>query len=139
MSIKVNKCIKILVCMCIFVCMCLFLAYRLYTVVPRLVKFIDNLTNWYVRSNRKRLKVRISFILTSKIAFLVKAHCQPSSIFHRGPLNIIWSIVITMLLSYYTFSPFLWFDICSASLLIRCCHWWQRSSFCATDSDTIVG
>eukprot|EP00795_Rhopilema_esculentum_P000564 gene564-10252_t len=31
-------------------------AYRLYTVVPRLVKFIDNLTNWYVRSNRKRLK-----------------------------------------------------------------------------------
>ncbi|XP_065669203.1 isoleucine--tRNA ligase, cytoplasmic isoform X2 [Hydra vulgaris] len=31
-------------------------AYRLYTVVPRLMKFIDNLTNWYVRSNRKRLK-----------------------------------------------------------------------------------
>ena len=33
-------------------------AYRLYTVVPRLVKFVDNLTNWYVRMNRKRLKVR---------------------------------------------------------------------------------
>lgn len=31
-------------------------AYRLYTVVPRLVKFVDNLTNWYVRVNRKRLK-----------------------------------------------------------------------------------
>ena len=31
-------------------------AYRLYTVVPRLVKFVDNLTNWYVRLNRKRLK-----------------------------------------------------------------------------------
>ncbi|XP_065830323.1 isoleucine--tRNA ligase, cytoplasmic-like [Oscarella lobularis] len=31
-------------------------AYRLYTVVPRLVKFIDMLTNWYVRSNRKRIK-----------------------------------------------------------------------------------
>ncbi|KAF4524980.1 hypothetical protein B566_EDAN011908 [Ephemera danica] len=31
-------------------------AYRLYTVVPRLVQFIDNLTNWYVRMNRKRLK-----------------------------------------------------------------------------------
>eukprot|EP00002_Diphylleia_rotans_P038380 TRINITY_DN871_c0_g2_i3.p1 TRINITY_DN871_c0_g2~~TRINITY_DN871_c0_g2_i3.p1 ORF type:complete len:1086 (-),score=232.87 TRINITY_DN871_c0_g2_i3:2461-5718(-) len=30
--------------------------YRLYTVVPRLVKFIDQLTNWYVRFNRKRLK-----------------------------------------------------------------------------------
>lgn len=34
----------------------LFLAYRLYTVVPRLVKFVDLLTNWYVRSNRKRFK-----------------------------------------------------------------------------------
>ena len=32
------------------------LAYRLYTVVPRLVKFVDNLTNWYVRMNRRRLK-----------------------------------------------------------------------------------
>ena len=31
-------------------------AYRLYTVIPRLVKFIDNLTNWYVRMNRRRLK-----------------------------------------------------------------------------------
>uniref|UniRef100_A0A0A9VWV1 Isoleucine--tRNA ligase, cytoplasmic n=1 Tax=Lygus hesperus TaxID=30085 RepID=A0A0A9VWV1_LYGHE len=31
-------------------------AYRLYTVVPRLVQFIDNLTNWYVRMNRRRLK-----------------------------------------------------------------------------------
>merc|ERR1711874_547976 len=30
--------------------------YRLYTVIPRLVKFIDNLTNWYVRMNRRRLK-----------------------------------------------------------------------------------
>lgn len=32
-------------------------AYRLYTVVPVLVKFIDQLTNWYVRLNRRRLKV----------------------------------------------------------------------------------
>jgi isoleucyl-tRNA synthetase len=31
-------------------------AYHLYTVVPRLVKYIDNLTNWYVRMNRKRIK-----------------------------------------------------------------------------------
>lgn len=26
--------------------------------VPRLVKFVDVLTNWYVRMNRRRLKVR---------------------------------------------------------------------------------
>ena len=31
-------------------------AYRLYTVVPRLLEVIDLLTNWYVRFNRKRLK-----------------------------------------------------------------------------------
>lgn len=31
-------------------------AYRLYTVVPRLTKFIDLLTNWYVRLNRRRIK-----------------------------------------------------------------------------------
>jgi isoleucyl-tRNA synthetase len=31
-------------------------AYRLYTVVPRLVSFVNNLTNWYVRLNRNRLK-----------------------------------------------------------------------------------
>ncbi|KAI7835027.1 isoleucyl-tRNA synthetase [Kickxella alabastrina] len=31
-------------------------AYRLYTVVPRLLEMIDQLTNWYIRFNRKRLK-----------------------------------------------------------------------------------
>ncbi|KAJ2433461.1 isoleucine--tRNA ligase, partial [Coemansia sp. RSA 2424] len=31
-------------------------AYRLYTVVPRLLEMIDQLTNWYVRFNRRRLK-----------------------------------------------------------------------------------
>jgi isoleucyl-tRNA synthetase len=31
--------------------------YRLYTVVPQLVTFIEQLTNIYVRYNRKRLKV----------------------------------------------------------------------------------
>lgn len=32
------------------------IGYRLYTVVPRLLQVIDNLTNWYIRFNRKRLK-----------------------------------------------------------------------------------
>jgi isoleucyl-tRNA synthetase len=31
-------------------------AYRLYTIVPRLVDLVDELTNWYIRFNRKRLK-----------------------------------------------------------------------------------
>jgi isoleucyl-tRNA synthetase len=30
--------------------------YRLYTVVPRLLQFLEQLTNWYVRLNRSRLK-----------------------------------------------------------------------------------
>ncbi|KAF7822569.1 isoleucine--tRNA ligase, cytoplasmic [Senna tora] len=32
--------------------------YRLYTVVPYLLKFLDNLTNIYVRFNRKRLRFK---------------------------------------------------------------------------------
>jgi isoleucyl-tRNA synthetase len=38
-------------------------AYRLYTVVPRLLRFVDSLTNWYVRFNRKRFKVCLSIML----------------------------------------------------------------------------
>ncbi|KAJ8957846.1 hypothetical protein NQ318_001842 [Aromia moschata] len=30
--------------------------YHLYNVIPRLTKYIDYLTNWYVRMNRRRLK-----------------------------------------------------------------------------------
>lgn len=30
--------------------------YKLYTVIPHLIKYIDNLTNWYVRMNRRRIK-----------------------------------------------------------------------------------
>ncbi|KAK7692957.1 hypothetical protein QCA50_004598 [Cerrena zonata] len=31
-------------------------AYRLYTIIPRLLELIDELTNWYIRFNRRRLK-----------------------------------------------------------------------------------
>lgn len=31
-------------------------AYRLYTVIPRLLNLIEELTNWYIRLNRRRLK-----------------------------------------------------------------------------------
>ncbi|KAK0520131.1 isoleucine--tRNA ligase [Tilletia horrida] len=31
-------------------------AYRLYTVAPVLLKMVDELTNWYIRFNRRRLK-----------------------------------------------------------------------------------
>lgn len=31
-------------------------AYRLYTILPRLLDLVDELTNWYIRFNRRRLK-----------------------------------------------------------------------------------
>ncbi|CAD8185795.1 unnamed protein product [Paramecium octaurelia] len=31
-------------------------SYRLYTIVPRLIEYLDSLTNWYVRLNRNRIK-----------------------------------------------------------------------------------
>ncbi|KAI8453515.1 isoleucyl-tRNA synthetase [Phakopsora pachyrhizi] len=31
-------------------------AYRLYTVVPQMLDLVDELTNWYIRFNRRRLK-----------------------------------------------------------------------------------
>lgn len=33
--------------------------YKLYNVVPQLIKFLGQLTNWYVRLNRQRLKGEI--------------------------------------------------------------------------------
>lgn len=33
-----------------------YLAYRLYTVVPQMLDLVDELTNWYIRFNRRRLK-----------------------------------------------------------------------------------
>jgi hypothetical protein len=54
------------------------------TVVPKLVKFVDNLTNWYVRMNRNRLKViqflekpllqLNSFLNISSVPYNVETH-----------------------------------------------------------------
>lgn len=63
--------------------------YRLYTVVPRLVKFVDHLTNWYVRMNRKRLKGEGG-----------KADCQRS-------LETLFSVLYTMIRLMAPFTPFL--------------------------------
>ena len=55
-------------------CLCLCAAYHLYTVMPQLVKFVDQLTNWYVRMNRRRLKV--IFYLSATVV-CVCALCVP--------------------------------------------------------------
>jgi len=64
-------------------------SYRLYTVIPRLVKFIDNLTNWYVRMNRRRLKGEGG-----------AADCKDA-------LDSLFSVVITMVRIMAPFTPFL--------------------------------
>merc|ERR1719356_960998 len=64
-------------------------AYRLYTVIPRLVKFIDNLTNWYVRMNRRRLKGEGG-----------KEDCVAA-------LNTLFGVALTMVRIMAPFTPFL--------------------------------
>lgn len=67
------------------------LAYRLYTVVPRLVKYIDNLTNWYVRMNRKR----------------IKGEGGGGSVDCRNALNTLFLVLYTMVRTNAPFTPFL--------------------------------
>lgn len=64
-------------------------AYRLYTVVPRLTKFIDQLTNWYVRLNRRRIKGEEG----------VK-DCVAS-------LNVLFDVLNTMVTMMAPFTPYL--------------------------------
>ncbi|XP_076628378.1 isoleucyl-tRNA synthetase isoform X2 [Colletes latitarsis] len=64
-------------------------SYKLYTVVPHLVKYIDNLTNWYVRMNRKRIKGDGGV-----------TDC-------RQALNTLFSVLYTMVCINAPFTPFL--------------------------------
>ena len=52
-------------------------AYRLYTVVPRLVDFINSLTNCYVRLNRRRCKCNKDNKDESYISLCVMAPFTP--------------------------------------------------------------
>ncbi|XP_043248058.1 isoleucine--tRNA ligase, cytoplasmic isoform X2 [Colletes gigas] len=64
-------------------------SYKLYTVVPHLVKYIDNLTNWYVRMNRKRIKG------------------DGGATDCRQALNTLFSVLYTMVCINAPFTPFL--------------------------------
>lgn len=63
-------------------------AYRLYSVVPRLVGFIEELTNWYVRLNRDRMKGTMGE---------VEANMS---------LNVLFEVMVTMTLTMAPFTPF---------------------------------
>lgn len=45
--------------------------FHLYKVVPILVDYIDQLTNWYIRMNRKRLKVCVCFAMVVVVVVAV--------------------------------------------------------------------
>ncbi|KAI9808987.1 MAG: isoleucine--tRNA ligase [Pycnora praestabilis] len=64
-------------------------AYRLYTVVPRLLGLIDNTTNWYIRFNRKRLKGELGTEDT------------------QHALNTLFDVLFTLTRGLAPFTPFL--------------------------------
>lgn len=64
-------------------------AYRLYTVVPRLLDLIDNTTNWYIRFNRKRLKGELGLDDT------------------KHALNTLFEVLFTLVKGLAPFTPFI--------------------------------
>lgn len=64
-------------------------AYRLYTVVPRLLGLIDDTTNWYIRFNRKRLKGELGLEDT------------------KHALNTLFEILYTLVRGLAPFTPFI--------------------------------
>ncbi|EPQ62925.1 Bgt-3031 [Blumeria graminis f. sp. tritici] len=64
-------------------------AYRLYTVVPRLLELIDNTTNWYIRFNRKRLKGDLGLEDT------------------QHALNTLFEVLFTLVKGLAPFTPFI--------------------------------
>jgi isoleucyl-tRNA synthetase len=63
--------------------------YHLYTVLPRLIKFIDTLCNWYVRLNRKRFRGETS-----------SDDCKLA-------LNTLFNVLFAMLRLFSPFVPFI--------------------------------
>lgn len=63
--------------------------YKLYAVLPLLLKFIDNLTNWYVKLNRRRIKGD-NGVEDSKVA-----------------LDVLYDTLLNMTLLMAPFTPFL--------------------------------
>lgn len=64
-------------------------AYRLYTVVPRLLDLIDTTTNWYIRFNRKRLKGELGLDDT------------------KHALNTLFEVLFTLTKGLAPFTPFI--------------------------------
>jgi isoleucyl-tRNA synthetase len=87
--------------------------YRLYTVVPRLLKMVDDTTNWYIRFNRNRLKGQTSS--TKPATNGVQANGAPpetngdseelNDTLHA--LNTLYEVLYTLVRALAPFIPFL--------------------------------
>lgn len=45
--------------------------YRLYTVLPALLKFLEDLTNWYIRFNRSRMKEDNAYLCLNVLFYVL--------------------------------------------------------------------
>ena len=87
--------------------------YRLYTVVPRLLKMIDDITNWYIRFNRNRLKGQAvskpvtNGIQTSGVAAEVNGELEEEENDTVHALNTLYEVLYTLIRALAPFIPFL--------------------------------
>ena len=91
-------------------------AYRLYTVVPRLVKFINDLTNWYIRLNRRRLRG------------------TDGDAEARTSLAVLWAVLFDLARLMAPFTPFI-----SESMYLSLKAWATPESVLATPSLATAG
>ncbi|KAK0850664.1 isoleucine--tRNA ligase [Friedmanniomyces endolithicus] len=81
-------------------------AYRLYTVVPRLLKMVDDVTNWYIRFNRNRLKGHAAKPAVNGTAETNgEADEESSDTLHA--LNTLFEVLYTLVKILAPFIPFL--------------------------------
>ncbi|ANZ77281.1 BA75_04608T0 [Komagataella pastoris] len=87
--------------------------YRLYTVVPKLLKLIDDLTNWYIRFNRRRLKgengvddcIKALNTLTEALFTLVRAMAPFTPFLSENIYQRLRPLIPDAVLSKYTKDP----------------------------------
>ncbi|GAB7366790.1 hypothetical protein MBLNU230_g0741t1 [Neophaeotheca triangularis] len=80
-------------------------AYRLYTVVPRLLKMVDDTTNWYIRFNRNRLKGQAGGKPSNSTQTNGAADDETTDTLHA--LNTLYEVLYTLVRALGPFIPFL--------------------------------
>lgn len=80
-------------------------AYRLYTVVPRLLKMVDDTTNWYIRFNRNRLKGQAAKPSSQPNGTSATDDSESTDTLHA--LNTLYEVLYTLVRALGPFIPFL--------------------------------